>query len=52
MFLKYQLDWIKIVDSVLMAKFLAIANNFGTPSKSDKDEGWLSVEKKSGNPRF
>ena len=32
MFLKYQLDWIKVVDFLLMAKFLASANNFGKPS--------------------
>ena len=34
MFLKYQLDLIKIVDFLLMAKFLASANNFVTPSST------------------
>ena len=32
MFQKYELDWIKIVDLLLRAKFLAKANNFWTPS--------------------
>ena len=32
MLLEYQLDWIKIVDFLLIAKFLASANNFGTPT--------------------
>ena len=32
MLCEYQLDWIKIVDFLLIAKFLASTNNFGTPS--------------------
>ena len=32
MFLEYQLDWIKIVDLLLIVKFLASANTFCTPS--------------------
>ena len=32
MFLEYQLDWIKIVDVLLIAKFLASAIIFASPS--------------------
>ena len=31
-FTKFQKDWTTIVDFLLIAKFLARANNFGTPS--------------------
>ena len=31
-FTKFHKDWTKIVDFLLIAKFLASANNFGTPS--------------------
>ena len=33
MLLEYQLDWIKIVNFLLIAKFWATANNFYSPSK-------------------
>ena len=33
MLLEYHLDWIKIVDSLLIAKFLASPDNYATPSK-------------------
>ena len=32
MLLEYQLDWIKIVDFLLIAKFWASPNNFESPS--------------------
>ena len=32
MLLEYQLDWIKIVDFLLLAKFLAIPDNYESPS--------------------
>ena len=32
MFLEYQLDWIKIVDFLSIAKFLAIPDNYESPS--------------------
>ena len=33
MLLEYQLDWIKIMDFLLIAKFLTSANNFRPPSR-------------------
>ena len=42
MFLKYQLDWIKIVNFLLMSKVLASANNFGTPSSLRNTEYLVS----------
>ena len=32
MFLEYKLDWIKIVDFSLIAKFLASPDNYASPS--------------------
>ena len=34
MLLEYQLDWIKIVDFLLIAKFLASPDNYASPSKT------------------
>ena len=33
MLLEYKLDWIKIVDFLLLAKFLAIPDNYESPSR-------------------
>ena len=37
MLLEYQLDWIKIVDFLLIAKFWASPNNLYPPSRSELD---------------
>ena len=40
MLLEYQLDWIKILDFLLMAKFLASPDNYATPSMNIYPRQW------------
>ena len=50
MLLEYQLDWIKIVDFLLIAKFWASPNNFDSPSTSF--DGLVFIQVKTYPPHF